>query len=229
MRFERLRAAALAAGALAGLLAAARPAAARDVPVLDSITVVARRVRWGSAAAVTSRADLQRTLEQLGVTGVRRGVPLTTDLYADGFKRADLGVTVDGERYHCACPNRMDPPTSLAIPIELAAVAWDRTSSAPGAGLAGRLALQRAEPGEELRLRAAAEGDALRARDGNAAFALEGRRQRLSARFAAGESYEDAGGSTFRDRYGFRSDHVRYSQADVAWRGAAGAAPRCGR
>lgn len=222
MRFVRLRAAALAAGALAGLLAGARPAVARDVPLLDSITVVARRVHWGASAAVTSRADLQRTLEQLGITGVRRGTPLATDLYADGFKRADLGVTVDGERYHCACPNRMDPPTSLAIPIELAAVAWDRTSAAPGAGLAGRLALQRAEPGEDLRLRAAAEGDVLRARDGNGAFALEGRRQRLSARFAAGESYADGGGSSFHDRYGFRDEHVRYSQADAAWRGAAG-------
>lgn len=209
---------AAAATAFAGV------AAAETVYPLDSITVVARRVTFGSSAAISSREDLNRSLERLGLSLVRRGVALGTDLYADGFKRGDVAVVVDGERYHCACPNRMDPPTSLAIPIELADASWDRASGGLGAGLAGRLALRREAPSEEWRERGAAEGDLLRSRDGSASFALEGRGQRLSGRVMAGASYEDGGGSSFRDRYGFRDEHVRYGQGDLAWRGARGRA-----
>lgn len=199
-------------------------AAAETVYPLDSITVVARRVTFGTSAAISSREELNRSLERLGLSLVRRGVALGTDLYADGFKRADLAVVVDGERYHCACPNRMDPPTSLAIPIELADASWDRASGGLGAGLAGRLALRREAPSETWRARGAAEGDLLRSRDGSASFALEGRGQRLSGRVMGGESYEDGGGATFRDRYGFRDERVRYGQGDLAWRGARGRA-----
>lgn len=214
--------AALAALALFACAPAAAAAAAEPVAVLDSITVVARRVTFGASAAVSSREDLNRSLEQLGLLAVRRGVPLGSDLHADGFKRSDLAVVVDGERYHCACPNRMDPPTSLAIPIELASATWDRTSGALGSALAGRLSLEREEPAQAWRARGALEGDLLRSRDGTATFAVEGRGQRLSARAMAGSSYEDGGGSTFRDRYGFRDERVDFTQADLSWRGRSG-------
>lgn len=204
--------------------ASARAATPENVHQLDSITVIARRVTFGTSAEVSSREDLNRSLERLGLRTVRRGVALGTDLYADGFKRGDVAVVVDGERYHCACPNRMDPPTSLAIPIELADATWDRTSAGVGAGLAGRLSLRREPPSHELRARGGLEGDLVRSRDGSATFAVEGRGQRLSARAMGGESYEDGGGSSFRDRYGFRDERVRYSQGDLAWRGARGRA-----
>ncbi len=217
---RRIRFFLLAAAATASPVAAA----AETVYPLDSITVVARRVTFGASASVSSREDLNRSLERLGLSLVRRGVALGTDLYADGFRRGDLAVVVDGERYHCACPNRMDPPTSLAIPIELADVTWDRASGGLGAGLAGRLVLRRETPSEAWRARGAAEGDLARSRDGSASFALEGRGQRLSGRGTAGGSYADGGGSTFRDRYGFRDGRVRYWQGDLAWHGARGRA-----
>lgn len=206
-------------------LAAPLPArAAAAVHQLDSITVDARRVTFGASAQVSSREDLNRSLESLGLLLVRRGVALGSDLYADGFRRSDVSVVVDGERYHCACPNRMDPPTSLAIPIELESATWDRTSAGAGSGLAGRLSLRRAEPSRAWRARGGVEGDLLRSRDGSGSVAIEGAGQRLSARAMAGGSYEDGGGSTFRDRYGFRDGRVRYTQADLAWRGTRGRA-----
>jgi iron complex outermembrane receptor protein len=210
--------------ALAVLIALAGPAGAADRPderpvlTLEPITVTGQRLSFGSSTVVPGRHDLNRALEQLGLLTVRRGVPLASDLHADGFKRGDLGVVVDGERYHCACPNRMDPPTSLALPIEIASATWECASAAPTAGLAGQLSLRRSVPGEPWRVRAGLAGTAASGEDLNASLALERRGQRLSGRWARGESYRDARGASFGDRYGYRAEDVRYSQGDLAWR-----------
>lgn len=219
----------LGAGALlaAGIAMPGRAVADADdvVPrvVFDSVVVTARRLELGRQSVPASREDLHRSLEALGLQIVRRGVGLANDLYADGFRRGDISVTVDGERYHAACPNRMDPPTSLAIPVDVSTLSWDRRSTAPASGLGGHVALERRVPGRESRALGLIEGDLVRSRDGSASFALESRGQRLSGRWTSGRSYADGGGSNFRDRYGYRDADVRYEQGDLSWRGAAGA------
>lgn len=190
--------------------------------VFDSITVTARRLELGRSSTAAGRDELNRSLEQLGLAIVRRGVGLAGDLYADGYRRGDIAVTVDGERYHAACPNRMDPPTSLAVPVDIAALTWDRRSTEPASGLGGLVALERLRPGRESHVLAALEGDVWRSRDGGASAAIESHGQRLSGRWMAGRSYTDGGGSDFRERYGYRDADVRFEQGDLSWRGAVG-------
>lgn len=191
---------------------------------LDTTLVHSRQLVFGATTILPGREDLNRSLAQLGLHVVRRGPSLSADLNADGFRRADLPATVDGERYHCACPNRMDPPTTLALPIELASVTWDRTSAAPTAGLAGELALVRRAPSKDWRVRGGLEGGAGVTSEGSATASLEGRGQRLGLRAAGGRSYRDARDRSFGALYGYREDDVRWSQSDLSWHAAFGRA-----
>ena len=210
--------------ALVGLLACCSTAARAAEPsavTLDTVQVSSRTVEFGATSTVPSREDLNRSLEQLGIFIVRRGVSLTGDVNAGGFRRGDLAVVVDGERYHCACPNRMDPPTSLAMPVELASATWDRSSAPATAGLAGQLSLHRRTPGQEGSVRGGIEGNLFGSQEGTATVAVERAGQRLAARWTAGRSYEDGGGSSFGDRYGYRTEDVDYAQADLSWHATA--------
>lgn len=198
-------------------------AGAADAPVsvratLDTVLVIGQRVVFGATTTVTSREDLSHALSRIGVLDVRRGIGLASDVNAGGFRRADIGVTVDGERYHCACPNRMDPPTSLAIPIEVATASYDATSAHPGAGLGGEVSLTRRDVGDALRVRGGLEGNLLRSSEGTATAAVEARRQRLAARWTQGRSYRDAHDVSFGTRYGYTSSDIDYSQGDVSYR-----------
>lgn len=191
--------------------------------VLEPIDVAAERIRFGTSTVTLGREDLNRALEALGLMMVRRGIPLSSDLSFEGFKRADIGVVVDGERYHCACPNRMDPPTSLAIPIEIATVTREASSAEPGASLAGRVSLERARPADGWGVNGGLSSMLGSEQDVNGSVALEGRRHRLAARWAQGRSYADARGRDFGTLYGFRAGDVDYAQGDVALRGETGA------
>lgn len=215
---------------LLGALALALPATAagdaageRPVVTLEPVEVSARRIRFDATETITARADLTRALSRLGYSIVRRGVPLGADLAADGFRRGDIAVVVDGQRYHSACPNRMDPPTSLALPIEIESATREYVAGAPTAGLAGQLSLQRSAPSRDLRARGGLTLTGGSGEEGDASVALEGRGHRLAARWARGESHRDARGASFGDRYGYREEDVWYSQADAAARVTAGA------
>lgn len=210
-----------------GLAATCTGVAAQPAAVafdLDTTLVHSRQLVFGATTILPGREDLNRSLAQLGLHVVRRGPSLSADLNADGFRRADLPATVDGERYHCACPNRMDPPTTLALPIELASVTWDRTSAAPTAGLAGELALERRAPSSEWRVRGGIEGGAGVTSEGSATASLEGRGQRVALRAAGGRSYRDARERSFGELYGYRETDVKWSQSDLSWHAALGRA-----
>lgn len=194
-----------------------------SVLVLDAVEVAAERVRFGASTVVTGRDDLHRALATLGIGTLRRGLSLAPDLVFDGFKRADIGVVVDGERYHSACPNRMDPPTSLALPIEITSVTREASACEIGSGLAGRVALERSRPAEAWRARGGMTSMLGSGQDANGTLALEGRRNRLAGRWARGRSYTDGRGRDFGELYGFRTGDVDYSQADVSLRGELGA------
>lgn len=218
----KILSAALAALGLAATFGCAMAQSAGVALDLDTTLVQSRQLVFGATTILPGREDLNRSLSRLGLHVVRRGPALSADLNADGFRRADLPATVDGERYHCACPNRMDPPTTLALPIELASVTWDRTSAAPTAGLAGELALARRAPSKDWRVRGGLEGGAGVTGEGSATASLEGRGQRLGMRAAGGRSYRDARDRSFGTLYGYREDDVRWSQSDLSWHAAFG-------
>ncbi|MFN8587879.1 MAG: hypothetical protein U0704_08735 [Candidatus Eisenbacteria bacterium] len=184
---------------------------------LDTLVVESRQIVFGSTSVLPGREDLNRSLARLGLHLVRRGPALAADLNADGFHRAEIAATVDGERYHCACPNRMDPPTTLALPVELAAVTWDRSSAAPAAGLAGEVRLERRAPAHDWNLRGGFEGGLATTSEGSGTVAFEGRAQRLALRGAAGRSYRDARDRSFGELYGYRVADVAWNQTDLSW------------
>lgn len=205
------------------LVAPARASEPAVRQTLDTLVVESRQIVFGSTTVLPGREELNRSLAQLGLHLVRRGPALAADLNADGFHRAEIAATVDGERYHCACPNRMDPPTTLALPVELAAVTWDRSSAAPTAGLAGELALARRAPTTAWSVRGGLEGGFATTSEGSGTLAIEGHEQRLALRGAAGRSYRDARDRSFGQLYGYKTADVEWNQTDLSWHATPGA------
>jgi hypothetical protein len=97
---------------------------------ISPIDVVARRVPIGEATVPLEKDGLGSVLSRNGFNMIRKGVFFAQDVYADGLKRGDLSVVIDGERYRSACPNRMDSPLTRVNPLDLAG--GDTQAESPG-------------------------------------------------------------------------------------------------
>lgn len=95
-----------------------------------------------------SKDRLSGIFESNGFSLIRKGVFFAQDIYADGLKRSDINVIVDGERYHTACPNRMDSPLTRVNQIELESVSLMKTSGDLLSGLGGVVNFHRKVPSE---------------------------------------------------------------------------------
>ena len=80
---------------------------------------------------------------------IRRGTGAVSDLYSDGLKRNDINVTVDGERFTTACPNRMDSRIGQIDMLDIEAISMSRNSAVLQSGLGGQLDFHRRLPGQE--------------------------------------------------------------------------------
>lgn len=189
---------------------------------LDDVHVSTRRLRLTQRTTLVGKEAVQRALEEGGVGLIRRGVLLASDVTLDGFKRGDVEVVIDGERYPNSCPNRMDPPAVRVNPLEMEAVRIDKSSTEVGAGLGGQIAFQRAAPAEVWRVKGNMTYAGMNDQALDAAVALEGRRHRVTGRLVQGQSYRDARNQSFADRYGYL-DEVAYTLGEVGLQGAAGA------
>ncbi len=218
------------------ILAVATPTAAQEVAgdvdttyvqdgvrvyELAPLTISARRVAWGARETPLDKDDLNHALEKSGVGLIRRGVFMASDVYLNGFKRGDLEVTVDGERYPNACPNRMDPPITRVNPLEMEAVVVDGSSASLQSGIGGAIAYRRSQPSDPLRVRGGVSASGASGRSFDGALSVEKSRQRLSVQVVRGEPYTDGRGADFANLYGYREANHSYGRVEVAFHGQA--------
>jgi iron complex outermembrane receptor protein len=185
---------------------AADPAATDTMPAAetDTLWVTEQPAAVGLATRVVAPGDdLPATLRRSSFGLIRRGAGSVSDLYADGFKRDAFTVTIDGERYTTACPNRMDTRVGQVNLLDVDLVELDRTGGALQAGLGGRVAFQRRRPGDAMQWRGLVSGAFDHVKEREIALSAEMNRMRASVRYRQGEPWTDAEGQGFTDLYGY--------------------------
>jgi len=80
-------------------------------------------------------------IEGFGI--VKKGSFLAQDICVDGFKRGDIEMVIDGERFYCACPNRMDNPLSRTNSLEMETITLNKTTESAQAGIGGIISFNR--------------------------------------------------------------------------------------
>lgn len=173
---------------------------------ITPITVTAERTYIGASLVPLEKDNLSRVLERSGFKLIRKGVFFAQDVYADGLKRGDINVVVDGERYHSACPNRMDSPLTRVNPMEMESVELIKTGGSVQSGLGGVVSFRRRAPAETFAASAGASAAGGAKRSVDAIGAAEGRNHRASVRYSAGDPYTDAEDRTFEDLYGYEAN-----------------------
>ena len=94
---------------------------------LIQVEINAKKLNLGDATNQISKDNLENVLGKNGFSLIRKGVFFAQDIYADGLKKGDINVVIDGERYHSACPNRMDSPLTRINPLDLESVDLNKT------------------------------------------------------------------------------------------------------
>ncbi len=169
---------------------------------LEPVVVEATSLHQGEFEILLDKTNHTELLREHGFAIIDRGPGFASDLYLDGLKRDDIVLRVDGERYPCACPNRMDTPVSRINPLEVCSCEVDKCSCSSGSGLGGSVEFRRATPDQDLKYQAALSGGALSAEGLDAAFAADWKGYRFTARHAEGGPYEDGAGRDFVELYG---------------------------
>lgn len=185
---------------------------------LSPVEVTASQQLLGETAFRVGKDGYIENLNKRGFQLIRKGVFFAQDMYADGFHRSDISVVIDGERYHSACPNRMDSPLSRVNPLELASIDMTKTAGLLQSGFAGRLLFNRSVPNEPFTVKSALTGSAYSSQGFDGALLLEKDQQALSLHYATGTTYDDAEGQTFKDLYGYK-DNYQYQLAEFSYRG----------
>ncbi len=184
------------------------------------LTVIGRAIPIGERIVPSSKASVYEVLESEGVVQfIRRGGFLSTDLSLQGFRRGDVGVTVEGIRFPNACPNRMDVPLVRIEPLDVAGVVVDYSGVSIPGGFGGAIRYHRHPVGERLHVRADLAGQFGAEPFWDASLQAELAQQRLIGRFVQLRSYTDGAGQTFGQRYGYSSDHIRSQWLDMMLRG----------
>ena len=153
--------------------------------------------------------EKDRFAEVLQVNGfgiINKGVFLAKDIYADGFRRGDVSIILDGERYHCACPNRMDSPLSRTNSLEMEAIELNKSSALSQSNLGGSICYHREKPKDNTLARAGLSQSFGATESSDFGFIYNTLKHRLAGRYATGKGFEDADGKNFIDRYGYKEN-----------------------
>jgi len=201
--------------ALFGLVFFTLPAFAQDVSEdslatfwIDPIVVEAGGLRHGEMEILLDKGNHKEMLRRSGFALIDKGVAFTSDLYLEGFKGSDIVLRLDGERFPCACANRMDNPSTRINPLEVSSSRVDKSSSGAGAGLGGAVEFKRARPGEAPGLRVISSGESAGGNAFDLALAFDHSGTRSTARFAKGVPFDDGEGRNFADLYGYSENHA---------------------
>lgn len=173
---------------------------------LNPVEITSSRTNLGESEIPVEKDNLSNILAKNGFSLIRKGVFFAQDIYSEGFKRGDINVIIDGERYHSACPNRMDSPLTRVNPIELSNVNLKKTAGSLQSGIGGVVEFQRSEPGENIKFQGGFSGTAAASQSVDGAFLIEGKNNRINLRYSSGKPYEDADGRSFKDNYNYKTD-----------------------
>jgi iron complex outermembrane receptor protein len=182
------------------------------------IEVTANRIYVGQYFSNSTKDNLANLFNQNGFALIRKGTFFAQDIYVDGFKRGDINVLIDGERFHHACPNRMDPPLMRINPLEMETVDFVKTSSIIQSGFAGAINFHRTVPQEPILIKAAFSGSSGSTESADVSSLIEGKSHRLTLRYSYGKPFETADGATFRDLYGYKENYS-YSLVEGSFQG----------
>jgi len=185
---------------------------------LSPVEITAKRISLAETNLDPSKDRLSSIFESNGFSLIRKGVFFAQDIYADGLKRSDITVVVDNERYHSACPNRMDSPLTRINPIETESVDLIKTNGDLLSGLGGVVNYHRVIPGQNMKLKTGLSGTAGSSKSIDAAVMFEGYSHSITARYSTGTPYENAEGNTFEDLYGY-NDLYKYNLAEASFQG----------
>ncbi len=185
---------------------------------LKPVEISAKKINIGDYSKEASKDKLKNIFENNGFSLIRKGVFFAQDIYADGFKRGDINIVVDGERYHNACPNRMDSPLIRVNPIELKSVEMSKSSGSIQAGLGGIVEFKRTLPQKDLNMKVALSGTAGAQNSIDFSSSVDYEKQQFNIRYSEGTPYKDGNGNTFKDNYGYE-DNFKYKLAEAALRG----------
>ena len=188
---------------------------------MDPVQVNAPRGALAMGEFPVEKDGLGSVLEDAGVIIIRKGGFLAQDVYSGGFKRADIPILVDGERYHTACPMRMDAPISRINPLEIASITLGGSTGLLQSGLGGVVAVSRSRPAEDFHLAAALSQTLGRTTGNDLAVMADYGRQRLSLRNALGEPFRSGEGEDYVSLYGYR-ENSSYRLHEASFAGGAG-------
>ena len=207
----RHRAMLSACGLLVFILAAGMAAAATSgtassaTATTDTMVVTGLRESLGQyLRPVQAGDDINRVLLKSPFLLVRRGTGAVSDLYSDGLKRGDINVTVDGERFATACPNRMDTRVGQIDLREIQTVDMWRNSAVLqiGPGRPGGLPPPPSRPRAQDRRRPG-RGPSTAPRSMTPACPSRATGCAWAGATAAWPPYTDADGRTFGQLYGY--------------------------
>lgn len=149
---------------------------------------------------------------------IRRGLNFTQDVYSEGFRRGDIKMTIDGEQYHTACPNRMDSPASRINPLEMQSVEISKFSSQQGAGLYGKIDYHRKQYDDNFRIGAFVTANTISQQDYDASAMLSYLNNGFTIRYSTGMPYRDGSGKSFKELYNYKED-FNYKNISLSFRG----------
>jgi iron complex outermembrane receptor protein len=156
------------------------------------------------------KMGMVRALSRVGITPINRGAPIASDINLFGFKGQTIAVSVDGEKFSCACLNRMDVPIVRLNPLEV-----DRIVVYPqatiGSLLGGEIRAFRRTPSSDLNLLGFLNLNTLSSTGGEAGLGFEGLNQGVYVRFSRLTTYKNGEGKTFNELYDYQ-DTVKFAQ-----------------
>jgi len=172
---------------------------------LNALEVTAFRSTMGNKIYPAGKGDLNKLINNNGFTFIRKGVFFAQDIYSDGLKRSDITVLVDGERYHSACPNRMDSPLTRVNPLDLHEIDLTKTSFNIQSGIGGMVNFRRSYPDETVKMVSQITGTAGANKSVDAAFAISGYNHSVDVRYAEGKTYKNGDGKEFDELYNYKT------------------------
>jgi iron complex outermembrane receptor protein len=183
---------------------------------LKEVLVFGKKYLIDQTEFPVEKDNLTSVLELGGFNIIRKGGFLAQDIYADGLKRGDYTIVVDGERYHNACPMRMDAPISRINPIEVKSINLVKSSSNLQSGLGGVIEVNRSIPTENFGFSGSLSQMLGKSNETEISMLLDKFSQRISLRYIRGLPYKTDNERTFKDLYGYKENkNFQFGEASL--------------
>lgn len=184
----------------------------------DEVTITARKFEFGNIKFPSEINKLNSLMNTFSYQLIRKGTFFAQDVFVDGFKRGDINVVIDNERYHNACPNRMDSPLTRVNPLEMESVTFEKSGTDFQSNIAGSMKYTRSLPQKATNIKGSISTGLISSEEYDAALLYDIEDQRIMARFSSGNTYKNGDNKSFSDLYGYTSN-VDYTLAEGVYSG----------